>query len=138
MQKKTNPFSHIYPGRIKDQRSGKVIPIILLSKTAPKPFLYIHDILQMPHPERLLSRFCQTQGQLNCLLYLTAAEIALYELTVLFIAERLYFAKIQRRNSADGSLEDNTFTFSVWFIVLLEKVDARLKCLVKYLYPSLV
>lgn len=92
----------------------------------------------MPHPERLLSRFCQTQGQLNCLLYLTAAEIALYELTVLFIAERLYFAKIQRRNSADGSLEDNTFTFSVWFIVLLEKVDARLKCLVKYLYPSLV
>lgn len=122
----------------KDQISGKVIPIIPPSKIAPILFLYIHDILQMPYPERLLSRLCQIQGQFNCLLNFSAAKIALFhEFTVVFIAERFCFPETPCRKSANSSLEDGTFAFPVWLIVFLDKIDPRLVCLIKCLYPSL-
>lgn len=117
----------------KDQRLGKVIPIIPPSKIAPKLFLHVHDVPQMPYPERLLSGLCQAQGQLNYSLNVAAAEIILHELPIVFITECLGLPKILSRKSANGSLEDDAFTFSVWLFKLLDKVDPRLICLLECL-----
>lgn len=92
----------------------------------------------MPYPERLLSHLCQTQGQFNCPLNFAAAEIVLHELPVVSIAECLDFPKTLARNSANGSLEDDAFAFSVWLFELLDKVNPRLICLLEYLNLLLV
>lgn len=92
----------------------------------------------MPYPERLLSHLCQTQGQFNCPLNFAAAEIVLHELPVVSIAKCLGFPKTLGRNSANGSLEDDAFAFSVWLFELLDKVNPRLICLLEYLNLLLV
>ncbi|PON25883.1 hypothetical protein TGAM01_v205320 [Trichoderma gamsii] len=132
---KTNPPHASTP---EESRLGKVIPIILPSKIAPKLLLHIHDIPQMPYPERLLSRLCQTQGQLNCSLNVAATEVVLHEFPIVFITECLGLPEILTRNSANGSLEDDAFTFSVWLFKLLDKVNPRLICLFEYLDLLLV